>query len=169
MCAGAGEVAEAAARLARADLATSLVTEMTGLAGTMGRHYALQSGTAPDVAEVGALTPPTCARGLGFVKIAVSASAWRQSFIAPSAMTQAKNRAIHLSWLLVRSGLDLRNFYIRCYSSDLQCLACLSALNVVSCCPSHSSATVLKDVGSSKASSYCRSLGNKIETFTTSW
>lgn len=52
MCAGAGDVAQAAARLARADLATSLVTEMTGLAGTMGRHYALQSGTAPDVAEV---------------------------------------------------------------------------------------------------------------------
>ncbi|CAL8470617.1 g10159 [Coccomyxa elongata] len=47
----AGHVAEAAARLARADLATSLVTEMTGLAGTMGRHYALQTGTAPDVAE----------------------------------------------------------------------------------------------------------------------
>ncbi|EIE22621.1 hypothetical protein COCSUDRAFT_53607 [Coccomyxa subellipsoidea C-169] len=47
----AAEVAEAAARLARADLATSLVTEMTGLAGTMGRHYALQCGTAPDVAE----------------------------------------------------------------------------------------------------------------------
>lgn len=48
----AGDVAEAAARLARADLATSLVTEMTELAGTMGRHYALQTGTAPDVAEV---------------------------------------------------------------------------------------------------------------------
>ena len=45
-------MAQAAARLARADLATSLVTEMTGLAGTMGRHYALRSGTAPDVAEV---------------------------------------------------------------------------------------------------------------------
>lgn len=44
--------AEAAARLSRADLATSLVTEMTGLAGTMGRHYALQSGVEPDVAEV---------------------------------------------------------------------------------------------------------------------
>lgn len=48
----AGHVAEAAARLSKADLATSLVTEMTGLAGTMGRHYALQTGTTPDVAEV---------------------------------------------------------------------------------------------------------------------
>ena len=52
ICTEAAEVAEAAARLARADLATSLVTEMTGLAGTMGRHYALQCGTAPNVAEV---------------------------------------------------------------------------------------------------------------------
>ena len=43
--------AEAAAHLSRADLATSLVTEMTGLAGTMGRHYALQSGVHPEVAE----------------------------------------------------------------------------------------------------------------------
>ncbi len=43
---------EAAARLSRADLATSLVTEMTGLAGTLGRHYALHSGVEPDVAEV---------------------------------------------------------------------------------------------------------------------
>ena len=43
--------AEAAAYLSRADLATSLVTEMTGLAGTMGRHYALQSGVHPEVAE----------------------------------------------------------------------------------------------------------------------
>ena len=48
----AQEDAEAAARLSRADLATSLVTEMTGLAGTMGRHYALQAGVAPAVAEV---------------------------------------------------------------------------------------------------------------------
>ena len=43
--------AEAAARLSRADLATSLVTELTGLAGTMGRHYALQCGVQPEVAE----------------------------------------------------------------------------------------------------------------------
>ena len=50
--------AEAAAWLSRADLATSLVTEMTGLAGTMGRHYALQSGVAPDVAEVGNPSKP---------------------------------------------------------------------------------------------------------------
>ena len=40
-----------AARLSRADLATALVTEMTGLAGTMGRHYALRAGVAPAVAE----------------------------------------------------------------------------------------------------------------------
>ena len=51
MRAGARSDAEAAARLSRADLATSLVTEMTGLAGTMGRHYALEAGTAPAVAE----------------------------------------------------------------------------------------------------------------------
>ena len=50
--AGAQEQAEAAARLARADLATSLVTEMTDLAGTLGRHYALRSGVDADVAEV---------------------------------------------------------------------------------------------------------------------
>ena len=43
--------AERAAELARADLATSLVTEMTGLAGTMGQHYALKSGEASDVAD----------------------------------------------------------------------------------------------------------------------
>ncbi len=49
--ADATEVAEAAARLSRADLATSLVTEMTGLAGTMGRHYALRNGTAPKIAQ----------------------------------------------------------------------------------------------------------------------
>lgn len=37
-------VAGKAARLARADLATSMVTEMTALAGTMGRHYAEKEG-----------------------------------------------------------------------------------------------------------------------------
>ena len=31
-----------AAHLAKADLATSTVMEMTALAGTMGRHYAYQ-------------------------------------------------------------------------------------------------------------------------------
>eukprot|EP00210_Caulerpa_lentillifera_P001195 g1151.t1 len=38
------EVAERASKLARADLATSLVTEMTSLAGIMGEHYSLKSG-----------------------------------------------------------------------------------------------------------------------------
>lgn len=40
---GSGEVREVAAQaaaLCKADLATSTVTEMTALAGTMGRHYA---------------------------------------------------------------------------------------------------------------------------------
>lgn len=40
-----------AARLARADLASSTVMEMTALAGTMGRHYALQEGLPSAVAE----------------------------------------------------------------------------------------------------------------------
>jgi len=43
--------AKRAARLARADLATSLVTEMTSLAGTMGRHYALKSKERREVAD----------------------------------------------------------------------------------------------------------------------
>jgi hypothetical protein len=37
-------VAAQAAHLCKADLATSMVTEMTALAGTMGRHYALKEG-----------------------------------------------------------------------------------------------------------------------------
>ena len=48
---GAVETAEKAASLSRADLATSVVTEMTALAGTMGRHYAYQQGLPPDLAE----------------------------------------------------------------------------------------------------------------------
>ncbi len=40
-----------AARLARADLATSTVTEMTALAGTMGRHYAAKGGEPQAVAD----------------------------------------------------------------------------------------------------------------------
>ena len=43
--------AEAAARLALADLATATVTEMTALAGVMGRIYALRQGEQPDVAQ----------------------------------------------------------------------------------------------------------------------
>lgn len=43
--------AEAAARLALADLATATVTEMTALAGVMGRVYALHQGEPPEVAQ----------------------------------------------------------------------------------------------------------------------
>jgi len=46
----AKETAAAAAALCKADLATSTVTEMTALAGTMGRHYALKQGLPQDVA-----------------------------------------------------------------------------------------------------------------------
>lgn len=42
--------AVAAAHLARADLATALVMEFTGLAGVMGRHYATRGGTPAPVA-----------------------------------------------------------------------------------------------------------------------
>lgn len=43
-------VAATAARLCKADLASSTVTEMTALAGTMGRHYAYkQVGSQRDV------------------------------------------------------------------------------------------------------------------------
>ena len=37
-------MAKQAAHLCKADLATHMVTEMTALAGTMGRHYALKEG-----------------------------------------------------------------------------------------------------------------------------
>ncbi len=40
-------VAAQAAHLCKADLATSMVTEMTALAGTMGRHYAIKEGLPP--------------------------------------------------------------------------------------------------------------------------
>lgn len=40
-----------AAHLAKADLATATVMEMTALAGIMGRHYALQQGLAQEVAD----------------------------------------------------------------------------------------------------------------------
>jgi len=45
------EIAQRAARLCKADLATQMVVEMTSLQGVMGREYALKSGEAPDVAE----------------------------------------------------------------------------------------------------------------------
>jgi glycyl-tRNA synthetase beta subunit len=47
----AAPTALAAAHLAKADLATATVMEMTALAGTMGRHYALKQGLDPAVAE----------------------------------------------------------------------------------------------------------------------
>ncbi len=43
--------AERAAFLAKADLVTQMVTEMTSLQGIMGREYALSSDEAPEVAE----------------------------------------------------------------------------------------------------------------------
>ncbi len=45
------KIAQRAAHLCKADLATKMVVEMTSLQGAMGREYALQSGEAPDVAE----------------------------------------------------------------------------------------------------------------------
>ncbi len=45
------EMAIRAARLAKADLVTSLVVEMTSLQGVMGRHYALLSGEPQAIAE----------------------------------------------------------------------------------------------------------------------
>lgn len=44
------EIAIKAAHLCKADLATSVVTEMTELAGVMGRHYALKEGYPEGVA-----------------------------------------------------------------------------------------------------------------------
>ena len=45
------ETAKQASPLAMADLATALVMEFTGLAGVLGKHYALKSGTNEEVAE----------------------------------------------------------------------------------------------------------------------
>ena len=44
-------IAEEAAAIAKADLATSLVVEMTSLQGVMGREYALREGVAPAIAD----------------------------------------------------------------------------------------------------------------------
>jgi len=44
-------IAQRAARLCKADLATNMVVEMTSLQGVMGKYYALKSGEAPAVAE----------------------------------------------------------------------------------------------------------------------
>jgi glycyl-tRNA synthetase len=45
------ETARRAAHLCKADLATSMVVEMTTLQGTMGRYYALESGENAEVAQ----------------------------------------------------------------------------------------------------------------------
>lgn len=45
------DIAQQAAPLAKADLATSMVVEMTSLQGIMGREYALQEGLPPPVAQ----------------------------------------------------------------------------------------------------------------------
>jgi hypothetical protein len=50
--AGVTAVAQRAARLAKADLASSTVMEMTALAGTMGRHFAQRPGPAQEPPEV---------------------------------------------------------------------------------------------------------------------
>lgn len=44
-------IAQRAAHIAKADLATQMVVELTSLQGVMGRVYALQSGYPPEVAE----------------------------------------------------------------------------------------------------------------------
>eukprot|EP00898_Chlorokybus_atmophyticus_P000855 jgi/Chlat1/1770/Chrsp134S00111 len=44
------QVAQQAGPLSRADLATAMVVEFTGLAGVMGRHYTLKSGASEEVA-----------------------------------------------------------------------------------------------------------------------
>ncbi len=51
MDAAAIALAQEAAQLARADLATQMVVEMTSLQGAMGREYALRAGSAPRVAD----------------------------------------------------------------------------------------------------------------------
>ncbi|RPI99824.1 MAG: glycine--tRNA ligase subunit beta, partial [Chloroflexi bacterium] len=44
-------IAQRAAQLAKADLATQMVVEMTSLQGTMGRYYALHQDESPSVAQ----------------------------------------------------------------------------------------------------------------------
>src|SRR5690606_10012058 len=44
-------IARRAAELAKADLATQMVVEMTSLQGIMGRYYALHQGESPAVAD----------------------------------------------------------------------------------------------------------------------
>jgi len=45
------DIAQQASHLSKADLATSVVTEFTALAGVLGKHYALKDGLSIDVAE----------------------------------------------------------------------------------------------------------------------
>jgi glycyl-tRNA synthetase len=45
------ETALRAAKLSKADLATKMVVEMTSLQGVMGKHYALDAGEKPEVAQ----------------------------------------------------------------------------------------------------------------------
>ncbi len=49
--ASAIDIAQRAAGIAKADLASNMVVEMTSLQGLMGREYALRGGLAPPVAE----------------------------------------------------------------------------------------------------------------------
>jgi len=59
--------ASAAARLALADLATATVTEMTALAGVMGRIYALRQGEQHEVAQaVFESVLPRCCHAFAF-------------------------------------------------------------------------------------------------------
>eukprot|EP00252_Welwitschia_mirabilis_P027399 TRINITY_DN9388_c0_g1_i1.p1 TRINITY_DN9388_c0_g1~~TRINITY_DN9388_c0_g1_i1.p1 ORF type:complete len:1071 (-),score=218.29 TRINITY_DN9388_c0_g1_i1:229-3441(-) len=44
-------IAQSAAKIAMSDLATSMVTEFTSLAGIMGRYYALREGYTQEIAE----------------------------------------------------------------------------------------------------------------------
>jgi glycyl-tRNA synthetase len=51
LCTGVTATAQRAAHLAKADLASSVVMEMTALAGTMGQHYALRQGLPAEVCQ----------------------------------------------------------------------------------------------------------------------
>ena len=57
-------VLEEAAGLAMSDLATSVVTEFTSLAGIMGRHYALRDGYSLQVNKITFWHNPLCFVGI---------------------------------------------------------------------------------------------------------
>lgn len=65
-------VLEEAAGLAMSDLATSVVTEFTSLAGIMGRHYALRDGYSQQVNKL-----PFGAILCVFVAITVKLRCWK--------------------------------------------------------------------------------------------